>query len=109
MKFDSFDEWKLSVSEMNTQADAIAKNRAVAYDKMEKEIIRIFSENGMTVSSVTSSTDCSEFQVQFVEDTKNEIKFPKQLILDLGVSFSVVRYITKTGEQKLLLKIYPLE
>lgn len=109
MKFDSFEEWKQNVMEMNTQSKEIAENRKVAYDTMSKQLMRIFSENEMPVSSVMPSTDGNIFEVHLIYETKDEIKFPRQLLMDLGVSFSVVRHLTKTAETELFLKIYPLE
>lgn len=109
MKFDSFEEWKTSVVEMNTQATEIAENREVAIDKMQKQLMRIFSENGMPVSSIIASKDAFVFEVHLIKNTSNEILFPRQLIMDLGVSFSVERQITKTAEQELFIKIYPLD
>lgn len=104
-----FREWKDKVGEINKIADEVDDGREEAYGLLAGEIKKIFARNGTVADNVHFNDDSSVITVKLAGNPSSSITFKKSFLIDISMSFSVVREITPTGNTILLVKLYPFE
>ena len=108
MVFDA-DEWVEKTEKCN---EVVSEIRTVLSDEratLIRELNRICLENGLTVRSITGSSDNSVFEIHFDGNTSNSIHFSQKFLKSLGMSFSVQRRLDRNAQSEMYLEVYPLE
>lgn len=108
MNYTTFDEWRADVLEINKRASDIIHQRKDMYNVLSDEIKKVFSRNEIPVENIHFSSDGSLITV-YIKDAKDTIRFNRNFLINIGMTFSVCRELTNKGENRLYLELYPFD